>query len=397
MDDPVVGPDSLLVEVAAAGINPVDWKIVAGYLQGAFPPHLPMIPGWDVAGTVRAVGPAVVGVAPGDRVAAYARKDHVQNGTYAELVAVPERAYAKVPEGVDLTTAGALPLAGLTAEQLLDATEVGEGDTVLVHAAAGGVGSFAVQLAALRGARVIGTASEGNHDYLRGLGAEPVTYGDALVQNVRALAPEGVDVVIDLIGGDALEATPMLMADGGRVASIIDADAVQGARRPVRLRPSRRADAGPAAATGRRRAAEGRDRPYLPAGADRRRARGQPGRPRPRQGRRHRSLTSAQRSADAPAAPAAGASLRRRPRRGTGRRVAPAGVVIVGLSAASSTARPTARRSSAFFGGNAGGSAARPGASYSVPRSRRRSGTRRDAPKAWSVPIVCPGPLRGGV
>ena len=86
MDDPVVGPDSLLVEVAAAGINPVDWKIVAGYLQGAFPHHLPMIPGWDVAGTVRAVGPAVVGVAPGDRVAAYARKDHVQNGTYAELV-----------------------------------------------------------------------------------------------------------------------------------------------------------------------------------------------------------------------------------------------------------------------------------------------------------------------
>ena len=136
----------------------------------------------------------------------------MQNGTYAELVAVPERAYAKVPEGVDLTTAGALPLAGLTAEQLLDATEVGEGDTVLVHAAAGGVGSFAVQLAALRGARVIGTASERNHDYLRGLGAEPVTYGDALVEDVRALAPEGVDVVIDLIGGEALEATPKLLA-----------------------------------------------------------------------------------------------------------------------------------------------------------------------------------------
>jgi NADPH:quinone reductase-like Zn-dependent oxidoreductase len=227
VDDPVVGPDSLLVEVAAAGINPVDWKIVAGYLQGAFPHHLPMIPGWDVAGTVTAVGPAVTGVAPGDRVAAYARKDHVQNGTYAELVAVPERAYAIVPEGVDLTTAGALPLAGLTAEQLLDATGVHEGDTVLVHAAAGGVGSFAVQLAALRGARVIGTASEGNHDYLRGLGAEPVTYGDALVGNVRELAPGGVDVVLDLIGGEALAATPQLLAEGGRLASIIDADAVQ--------------------------------------------------------------------------------------------------------------------------------------------------------------------------
>jgi len=225
--DPVVGPDSLLVEVAAAGINPVDWKIVAGHLQGAFPHHLPLVPGWDVAGTVRAVGPAVTGVAPGDRVAAYARKDHVQNGTYAELVAVPERAYAIVPERVDLTTAGALPLAGLTAEQLLDATGVHEGDTVLVHAAAGGVGSFAVQLAGLRGARVIGTASEGNHDYLRGLGAEPVTYGDALVGNVRELAPGGVDVVIDLIGGEALAATPQLLAEGGRLSSIIDADAVR--------------------------------------------------------------------------------------------------------------------------------------------------------------------------
>ena len=227
MGDPVVGPDSLLVEVAAAGINPVDWKIVAGHLQGAFPHHLPLVPGWDVAGTVRAVGPAVTGVAPGDRVAAYARKDHVQNGTYAELVAVPERAYAIVPERVDLTTAGALPLAGLTAEQLLDATGVHEGDTVLVHAAAGGVGSFAVQLAGLRGARVIGTASEGNHDYLRGLGAEPVTYGDALVGNVRELAPGGVDVVIDLIGGEALAATPQLLAEGGRLSSIIDADAVR--------------------------------------------------------------------------------------------------------------------------------------------------------------------------
>ena len=226
MDDPVVGPDSLLVEVAAAGINPVDWKIVAGYLQGAFPHHLPMIPGWDVAGTVRAVGPAVVGVAPGDRVAAYAPQGpraerHVRRAGGGARARVRQGARGRGPDHRWCAAAGRL-----TAEQLLDATEVGEGDTVLVHAAAGGVGSFAVQLAALRSTRVIGTASEGNHDYLRGLGAEPVTYGDALVEDVRALAPEGVDVVIDLIGGDALEATPMLLVDGGRVASIIDADAV---------------------------------------------------------------------------------------------------------------------------------------------------------------------------
>lgn len=227
VQDPLVGPDTVLVEMAAAGVNPVDWKVVAGYLQGAFPSHLPMIPGWDIAGTVRAVGPAVTSVKEGDRVAAYARKDHIANGTYAELVGVPDRAIALVPDDVDLVHAGALPLAALTAEQLLETLAVSAGDTVLVHAAAGGVGSFAVQLAGLRGARVIGTASEGNHDYLRGLGVQPVTYGDRLVESVRDLAPNGVDVVIDLVGGDALASTPQLLAEGGRVASIVEADTVK--------------------------------------------------------------------------------------------------------------------------------------------------------------------------
>ncbi len=227
IDDPLVGPDSVLVEVAASGVNPVDWKVVSGALQVAFPTHLPMIPGWDVAGTVTAVGPAITDVAVGDRIAAYARKDSIEHGTYAQLVAVPRRALARVPDGVHLTTAGALPLAGLTAEQLLDAAQVGEGETVLVHAASGGVGSFAVQLAVLRGARVIGTASEANHEYVRGLGAEPVSYGDGLIDHVRAVAPDGVDAVIDLVGGDALGATPQLLRSGGRVASVIEADTVK--------------------------------------------------------------------------------------------------------------------------------------------------------------------------
>ncbi len=227
VDDPLLGPDAVLVDVAASGVNPVDWKIVSGGMQRAIPTHLPMIPGWDVAGMVTAVGPAITDVAAGDRVAAYARKDSIEHGTYAEQVAVPRRALARVPDGVDLTTAAALPLAGLTAEQLLDAAHVGRADTVLVHAASGGVGSFAVQLAVLRGARVIGTASEGNHDYVRGLGAEPVSYGDGLVDNVRSVTNEGVDVVIDLIGGDALSATPRLLREGGRVASVIEADTVK--------------------------------------------------------------------------------------------------------------------------------------------------------------------------
>ena len=227
VDDPLVGPDYVLIDVAVAGVNPVDWKIVAGYLQGAFPHHLPLIPGWDVAGEVVAVGPAVTEVALGDKVAAYARKDHVQNGTFAELVAVSVRSVAKLPDGVDIVDAGAVPLAGLTAAQLMDAARVATGDTVLVHAAGGGVGSFAVQLAVLRGARVIGTGSASSHDYLQGLGAEPVEYGDGLVDGVRHLAPAGVDVVIDLVGGAALAATPQLLSAEGRVASIVDADAVK--------------------------------------------------------------------------------------------------------------------------------------------------------------------------
>jgi len=227
VDDPLVGPDYVLINVAVAGVNPVDWKIVAGYLQGAFPHHLPLIPGWDVAGEVVAVGPAVTEVALGDKVAAYARKDHVQNGTFAELVAVSVRSVAKLPDGVDIVDAGAVPLAGLTAAQLMDAARVAAGDTVLVHAAGGGVGSFAVQLAVLRGARVIGTGSASSHDYLQGLGVEPVEYGDGLVDGVRNLAPAGVDVVIDLVGGAALAATSQLLSAEGRVASIVDADAVK--------------------------------------------------------------------------------------------------------------------------------------------------------------------------
>jgi NADPH:quinone reductase-like Zn-dependent oxidoreductase len=144
VDDPLVGPDTVLVSVRAAGVNPVDWKVVAGGLQAWMPHHLPLVPGWDVAGVVEEVGPAVTEVAAGDRVLAYARKDHVQGGTFAEKVAVPIRAVTRIPDGIGFAPAGALPLAGLTAEQLLGATEATKADTVLVHNAAGGVGTFAV-------------------------------------------------------------------------------------------------------------------------------------------------------------------------------------------------------------------------------------------------------------
>jgi NADPH:quinone reductase-like Zn-dependent oxidoreductase len=221
--DPKVGPDSVLVRTRAVGVNPVDWKIVRGYLDGAFPTHFPLIPGWDVAGVVEAAGPAVTELAPGDEVLAYDREDHVQLGTLAELVAVPLRCVAAKPAGLSWVDAAALPLAGLTAYQSVhEGVGVKAGDTVLVHAAAGGVGSFAVQLAVRAGARVIGTASPANHPHVRSLGAEPVAYGDALVDRVRDLAPDGVDAVLDFVGGPAMDVTPDLLATGGRVASVAD-------------------------------------------------------------------------------------------------------------------------------------------------------------------------------
>jgi NADPH:quinone reductase-like Zn-dependent oxidoreductase len=226
LPDPLVGPDQVLVAVKAASVNPVDYKIREGYLQGALPHHFPLIQGWDAAGVVVAAGPAVDGYAPGDEVFGYLRKDHVQNGTFAELVAAPERGLAHKPAGITFEQAAALPLAGLTALQLLKKIGVGEGDTVLVHAAAGGVGHFAVQVArALGASKVIGTASTRNHDFLRSLGAEPVTYGEGLEDRVAALlGGDGkVDAVVDLIGGDALSVSPKLVRDPARIGSIIDA------------------------------------------------------------------------------------------------------------------------------------------------------------------------------
>jgi NADPH:quinone reductase-like Zn-dependent oxidoreductase len=225
LPDPLVGPDQVLVAVKAASVNPVDYKIRAGYIQGALPHHFPLIQGWDAAGVVVKAGPAVDGYEPGDEVLGYLRKDHVQNGTYAELVAAPERGLAHKPAGITFEQAAALPLAGLTALQLLKKVGVGEGDTVLVHAAAGGVGHLAVQIAHVLGAtKVVGTASERNHDFLRSLGAEPVTYGEGLEDRVAALlGGDGkVDAVVDLVGGEALSVSPKLVRDPARIGSIIE-------------------------------------------------------------------------------------------------------------------------------------------------------------------------------
>lgn len=225
--DPKVGPDSVLVKVRAAAVNPVDWKAREGYLDGGLETVFPVVPGWDVSGVVVQPGIAVPEFAVGDEVMGYVREDFLSRGTFAEYVAAPVRTLARKPLSLSFEEAAGLPLAGLTAYQVLHrALRVRGGDTVLVHAAAGGVGSLAVQLAKHAGARVIGTASERNHDYLRELGAEPATYGEGLADRVRALAPEGVDAVVDTVGGDALKSSAAVLAPEGRLASIAAGEVV---------------------------------------------------------------------------------------------------------------------------------------------------------------------------
>lgn len=236
--DPKVGPGEVLVRVRAAGVNPVDWKLMAGGLDPMMESVFPVVPGWDVAGVVERVGIDTPEFAAGDEVMAYARKDFVHGGTFAELVTVPVRALAHKPEGLPWEQAGGLPLAGLTAYQSLMRLGVGPGDTVLIHNAAGGVGSFAVQIAAHLGATVIGTASEARHDYVRGLGAtHALDYGDGLPGRVREVAADGVNVVLDLVGG-VLEQTLEVLQPGGRHASIADNSVVEHGGQWLWVRPN---------------------------------------------------------------------------------------------------------------------------------------------------------------
>ncbi|MDT0167151.1 NADP-dependent oxidoreductase [Actinotalea sp. AC32] len=223
---PKVGPDSVLVRVHATSVNPVDWKVREGGLDPLMDAVFPVVPGWDVAGVVEQVGLDTPEFAVGDEVYGYVRKDVLGGGTTAELVAAPVRTLALKPTSLDMAHAAAVPLAGLTAYQALRRLGVTEGDVVLVHNAAGGVGTFAVQIAQALGARVIGTASEGKHEFVRGLGATPVTYGDGLVDRVRAEAPDGVDVVLDLVGG-VVGTTPEVGTPDVRVGSITDPAAAE--------------------------------------------------------------------------------------------------------------------------------------------------------------------------
>ncbi|MFJ9775423.1 NADP-dependent oxidoreductase [Kitasatospora sp. NPDC101157] len=221
--EPHAAPDEVRVRVTAAGLNPMDWQITTQPDMAArFGITLPAGFGSDFAGVVDEVGAEATGFAIGDRVygAAIGRSvaDYV-------LVRTAAATLWHTPEGVGDEVAATLPVSGLTAAAALAALGLRTGDTVLIGGAAGGVGVFAVQLARLAGARVLGTASEATFGFLRGLGAEPVAYGPGLADRVRALAPEGITAATDLFGRDAAETALKLGVAPERITVVADGPA----------------------------------------------------------------------------------------------------------------------------------------------------------------------------
>jgi NADPH:quinone reductase-like Zn-dependent oxidoreductase len=214
---PAIAEDEVLIRVHAAAINPVDWKIREGYLQGFIDYDLPLVLGWDVSGVVETVGASVTTFKPGDEV--YSRPDIKRDGAYAEYIAVKASEVAFKPKTVDHIHAAAVPLAGITAWHcLFESAQLTAGQRVLIHAAAGGVGSYAVQFAHWKGAYVIGTASARNRDFLLELGAdEVIDYQTAQFEDVV----EPVDVVFDTVGGDVQERSWQVVKLGGILVSVI--------------------------------------------------------------------------------------------------------------------------------------------------------------------------------
>ncbi|CAM61572.1 NADP-dependent oxidoreductase [Mycobacteroides abscessus] len=210
---PGPGPGQVLINVKAAGVNPIDWKLYSGAF-GTDPDKLPMRLGLEISGTIAAVGAGVDGLVPGDDVIAAG-----QIGGYATRVIAAADQVFKKPASLSFNEAAGFLLTGQTAVHLLEATNVTEGDTVLIHGAAGGVGLLATQLAKARGATVVATASAARHDQLRGYGALPVEYGPGLQERVSAIGP--VDAALDLVGTDeAADVSLALVADKGRIATI---------------------------------------------------------------------------------------------------------------------------------------------------------------------------------
>ncbi|WP_371520163.1 NADP-dependent oxidoreductase [Kitasatospora sp. NBC_01300] len=215
---PAPGPGQVRVAVRTVGVNPLDHKVRSGSMVAAFPVSFPHVGGYELAGVVEAVGPDVTVWVPGDEVFGA-----VMGGAYAEQALVDADLLARKPVSLSWEEAAAIPVAAETAERVLGVLGVRAGETLLVHGAAGGVGTLLLQLARARGITVVGTAGEANHDYLRELGAIPVAYGDGLADRVRAAAPGGVDRALDAAGkGGVLPLSIELTGSADRVVTIVD-------------------------------------------------------------------------------------------------------------------------------------------------------------------------------
>ncbi|MGW2373142.1 MULTISPECIES: NADP-dependent oxidoreductase [Kitasatospora] len=215
---PAPGPGQVRVAVRAVGVNPIDHRQRSGELHSLFPAVFPAVPGYEVSGVVEAVGAEVTGFAPGDEVFG-----GLMGGGYAEQALLDADELALKPATLSWEEAAAIPVGAETSERALDVLGVRPGETLLVHGAAGGVGTVLLQFARARGITVVGTASEANHAHLRELGAIPVTYGEGLAERVRAAAPGGVDRALDAVGkGDVLPLSIELTGSADRVLTIAD-------------------------------------------------------------------------------------------------------------------------------------------------------------------------------
>ncbi|MDQ6656831.1 MAG: NADP-dependent oxidoreductase [Actinomycetota bacterium] len=212
LPEPHPGRGEVRIAVRAAGVNPSDWKKRSGLMDA----ELPQTMGHEAAGVVDELGEGVSGMALGDRVFGVS----ADPGAQAELAVLAF--YAPIPQSLAFPGAAALPAAVETATRALDQLGVKGGSTVLINGASGSVGSAAVQLAVVRGARVIGTGSSANHGYLSALGAEPVAYGEGMVRRVRALAPDGVDTALDIAGSGVLPDLIELTGDPRQVVTVAD-------------------------------------------------------------------------------------------------------------------------------------------------------------------------------
>ncbi|MFB6600109.1 NADP-dependent oxidoreductase [Streptomyces diastaticus] len=241
LPEPKLAPDAVLVKVVATAVNPVDLACRSGLLAPLLDTSFPVIPGWDVSGVVVQRGWSVDEYAVGDEVIGYVRKDWLSQGTCAQYVACPVRTLAHKPRNLGFQAASGLPLAGLTALQALRRwLGLRRGETLLVHGAAGAVGSMAVRIGVDLGARVLGASRADAAERVRALGAEPVAYEEGFAAAVRELAPEGVDAALDTVGGQALADTPPLLAEGGRLASVADGEVLSLGGLYVFVRPDPR-------------------------------------------------------------------------------------------------------------------------------------------------------------